>query len=100
VALRDRATDLGAAPQGGRANADPLRPWLRASEYKPLDGIVADTSRKIVREAGATISTKFSEQPQIKEWLGGKGNAAPVTVGPQAAVGGPSAAESSAAPLE
>jgi len=36
-----------------------------------------------MREAGATISTKFSEQPQIKEWLEGKGYGTPVTVGPQ-----------------
>ena len=38
-----------------------------------------------MREAGATISTKFSEQPQVKQWLGGKGYGAPVAVGPQAA---------------
>jgi hypothetical protein len=38
-----------------------------------------------MREAGATISTKFSEQPQIKEWLSGKGYGAPAaTVGTQA----------------
>jgi hypothetical protein len=53
-----------------------------------------------MREAGATISTKFIEQPQIKEWLGGKGHAEPITVGPQAAVGGSTAAESPPAPLE
>ena len=53
-----------------------------------------------MREAGATIATKFSEQPQIKEWLGGIGNAAPNAVGPQAAVDGNATAESSTAPLE
>jgi hypothetical protein len=38
-----------------------------------------------MREAGATISTKFPEQPQIKEWLSGKGHGAPAaTVGTQA----------------
>jgi hypothetical protein len=45
-----------------------------------------------MREAGATISTKFSEQPQVKAWLGGIGNAAP-NVGAQAAVGEPVADE-------
>jgi hypothetical protein len=53
-----------------------------------------------MREAGATISTKFSEQPQIKEWLGGIGHAAPIEVGPQAAVGGSTPAEPPSAPLE
>ncbi len=53
-----------------------------------------------MREAGATIATKFSEQPQIKQWLGGIGNDAPIAVGPQAAVGTPAAEESSSVPLE
>lgn len=52
-----------------------------------------------MREAGATIATKFSEQPQIKEWLGGIGHVAP-TVGPQAAAGAAPSAESATAPLE
>jgi hypothetical protein len=47
---------------------------------------------------GATISTKFSEQPQVKQWLGGKGHAAPITIGPQAAAEQPPSGES--APLE
>jgi hypothetical protein len=38
-----------------------------------------------MREAGATISTKFKEQPQIKEWLGGKGYVDPSEAGTQAA---------------
>ena len=38
-----------------------------------------------MREAGATIATKFSEQPQIKVWLEGKGYGATIDVGPQAA---------------
>ena len=52
-----------------------------------------------MREAGATIATKFSEQPQIKVWLGGIGHAAP-TFGPQAAAGGAPSPESTTAPLE
>jgi hypothetical protein len=39
-----------------------------------------------MREAGATISTKFAEQPQVKSWLGEKGHASAPEAGPQAAV--------------
>lgn len=67
VALRDRATDLGAAPQAGRAGAQQLRPWLQPTEFKPLDGIVADTSRKIVREAGA--QTDIEKARAIYDWI-------------------------------
>jgi hypothetical protein len=38
-----------------------------------------------MREAGATISTKFAEQPQVKTWLGEKGHAVTPGAGPQAA---------------
>jgi len=68
VALRDRATDLGAAaPQAPRASAEQLRPYLRASQYKPLDGVVADTSRKIVRDAGA--QTDVEKAKAIYDWI-------------------------------
>jgi hypothetical protein len=51
-----------------------------------------------MREAGATISTKFSEQPQIKEWLEGKGYGIPVTAGQQAAASDSAAGVASAPP--
>jgi hypothetical protein len=51
-----------------------------------------------MREAGATISTKFSEQPQIKEWLEGKGYGTPVTAGQQAAASDSAAGVASAPP--
>ncbi|MEO8467392.1 MAG: hypothetical protein ABI640_18870 [Gammaproteobacteria bacterium] len=38
-----------------------------------------------MREAGATISTKFADQPQVKSWLGEKGHATTPSAGPQAA---------------
>jgi hypothetical protein len=38
-----------------------------------------------MREAGATISTKFAEQPQVKTWLGEKGHGTAAGAGPQAA---------------
>ena len=38
-----------------------------------------------MREVGATISTKFAEQPQVKDWLGEKDNGTAAAIGPQAA---------------
>lgn len=42
-----------------------------------------------MREVGATISTKFAEQPQVKDWLGEKENGTTAASGPQAAAGIP-----------
>ena len=67
VMLRDRAVDLGADPKAGQASAEQLRPWLKATEYKPLDGVVADTSRKIVREAGA--QSDMEKAKAIYDWI-------------------------------
>jgi hypothetical protein len=52
-----------------------------------------------MREAGATISTKFSEQPQIKEWLEGKGYGTPVPAGQQAAASDSTVGVASAPPV-
>ena len=52
-----------------------------------------------MREAGATIATKFTEQPQIREWLEGKGYGIPSIVGPQASTGESAAGEPAAPPL-
>ena len=43
-----------------------------------------------MREVGATISTKFAEQPQVKDWLGEKENGTTAAIGPQAATEIPS----------
>lgn len=67
VALRDRATDLG-HPQGGRtASAAELRPWLKGSSLKPLDGVVGDAARKITAEAGAR--TDIEKAQAIYDWI-------------------------------
>ena len=87
-------------PDGGTVIQWPVSGYGKSELLRDAEDAVQRAAVVAMREAGATISTKFSEQPQIKEWLGGKGNAAPVTVGPQAAVGGPSAADSSTPPLE
>ena len=52
-----------------------------------------------MREAGATISTKFSEQPQIKEWLEGKGYGTPVPARQQAAASDSTVGVASAPPV-
>jgi transglutaminase-like putative cysteine protease len=67
VALRDRATDLGVAPRAGNASAAELRPWLRATELKPTDGIVGDTARKITASAGAR--TDIEKARAIYDWI-------------------------------
>lgn len=67
VALRDRAADLGAAPGPQRASAEALRPWLRATGNKPLDGIVGDTARQIVHEAGAR--TDLEKAKAVYDWI-------------------------------
>jgi hypothetical protein len=43
-----------------------------------------------MREVGATIATKFAQQPQVKEWLGEKQNGT-IPIGPQATASQPSA---------
>ncbi|MDN4591588.1 transglutaminase [Xenophilus aerolatus] len=67
VALRDRATDLGAAPRGGNATPEQLRAWLRPTEFKPTDGIVGETARKIVADAGAR--TDIEKAKAVYDWI-------------------------------
>lgn len=67
VALRDRATDLGAAPRGGNVTPEQLRAWLRPSASKPVDGIVGETARKIVADAGAR--TDIEKAKAIYDWI-------------------------------
>ncbi|MDM0003094.1 transglutaminase-like domain-containing protein [Variovorax sp. J22P240] len=67
VALRDRATDLGAEARAINASAAELRPWLRATPLKPTDGIVGDTARKITADAGAR--TDMEKAKAIYDWI-------------------------------
>jgi hypothetical protein len=78
----------------------PVSGYGKSELLRDAEDAVQRAAVVAMREAGATISTKFTEQPQIKEWLGGTGHAEPITVGPQAAVGGSAEAESPPAPLE
>jgi len=86
-------------PGGATVIEWPVSGYGKSELLRDPEDAVQRAAVVAMREAGATIATKFSEQPQIKEWLGGIGNAAPIT-GPQAAVDGNATAESSSAPLE
>jgi hypothetical protein len=85
-------------PDGGTVIQWPVSGYGKSELLRDPEDAVQRAAIVAMREAGATISTKFSEQPQVKQWLGGKGYAATSTVGPQAAAGEPAAAEP--APLE
>jgi hypothetical protein len=81
-------------PDGGTVMQWPVSGYGKSELLRDPEDAVQRAAIVAMREAGATIATKFSEQPQMRQWLGGKGNATPVTVGPQAAVGVSAAAES------
>jgi hypothetical protein len=85
-------------PDGGTVMQWPVSGYGKSELLRDAEDAVQRAAVVAMREAGATISTKFSEQPQVKQWLGGKGHAAPVAIGPQAAVGD-SAADPPPAPV-
>jgi hypothetical protein len=86
-------------PNGGTVIQWPVSGYGKSELLRNAEDAVQRAAVVAMREAGATISTKFSEQPQIKQWLGGIGHA-PVTVGPQAAAGGPAPGDSADTPLQ
>ena len=86
-------------PDGATVIEWPVSGYGKSELLRDAEDAVQRAAVVAMREAGATIATKFSEQPQIKEWLGGIANAPPIT-SPQAAVDGNATAESAAAPLE
>jgi hypothetical protein len=72
-------------PDGATVLQWPVSGYGKSELLRDQEDAVQRAAIVAMREAGATISTKFSEQPQIKEWLGGKGYDRAVPVGPQAA---------------
>jgi hypothetical protein len=86
-------------PDGGTVIQWPVSGYGKSELIRDAEDAVQRAAIVAMREAGATISTKFSEQPQVREWLGGKGHGPSVTVGPQAAVE-PAAAQPATAPLQ
>jgi len=87
-------------PNGATVIQWPVSGYGKSELLRDPEDAVQRAAIVAMREAGATISTKFSEQPQVRVWLGGIANGASVTVGPQAAVGEPAAAELAPAPLD
>jgi len=86
-------------PNGGTVVQWPVSGYGKSELLRDAEDAVQRAAIVAMREAGATIATKFVEQPQIKEWLGGIGHA-PVTVGPQAAVGDAAPADPAATPIQ
>jgi hypothetical protein len=86
-------------PNGATVVQWPVSGYGKSELMRDAEDAVQRAAVVAMREAGATISTKFTEQPQIKEWLGGISHA-PVIVGPQAAVGGTAAVEAPPEPVE
>jgi len=86
-------------PSGATIIEWPVSGYGKSELARDAEDAVQRAAVVAMREAGATIATKFSEQPQIKVWLGGIGHAAP-TIGPQAAAGAAPSAEPPTTPLE
>jgi hypothetical protein len=87
-------------PDGSTVLQWPVSGYGKSELIRDQEDAVQRAAIVAMREAGATISTKFSEQPQIKEWLEGKGYGTPVTAGPQAAADSVSAESGNAAPSQ
>jgi hypothetical protein len=87
-------------PDGGTVVQWPVSGYGKSELLRDPKDAVQRAAIVAMREAGATISTKFSDQPQVKQWLGGKGYAAPVTIGPQAAVGDSAPGEAATPPTQ
>lgn len=86
-------------PDGATIIEWPVSGYGKSELQRDAEDAVQRAAVVAMREAGATIATKFSDQPQIKEWLGGIRNAAAITAGPKV-VDGTATAESAAPPLE
>jgi hypothetical protein len=68
-------------PGGATVLQWPVAGYGKSELLRDPEDAVQRAAIVAMREAGATIATKFSQQPQIKEWLEGKGYGTPVTVG-------------------
>ena len=51
--------------------------WLGRGDVKGAE----ESAVTAMREVGATISTKFAQQPQVRTWLGEKQNGTTASVG-------------------
>ena len=63
----------------------PVSGYGKSELHRDPEDAVQRAAIVAMREVGATISTKFAEQPQVKDWLGEKEHGTTAATGPQAA---------------
>lgn len=73
-------------PDGQTVYRWPVSGYGKSELGRDREAAVQRAAIVAMREVGATISTKFAQQPQVKDWLGEKQHGTAPTVGPQAAV--------------
>ena len=73
-------------PDGQTVYRWPVSGYGKSELGRDREAAVQRAAVVAMREVGATISTKFAEQPQVKDWLGEKNHGTAGSIGPQAAV--------------
>jgi len=80
-------------PDGNAIIEWPVSGYGKSELTRDQEDAVQRAAIIAMREVGATISTKFAEQPQVKAWLGERDHGTTAAIGPQAT------AEPSSSPL-
>ncbi len=75
-------------PDGRTIVEWPVSGYGKAELMRNREDAVQRAAIVAMREVGATISTKFADQPQVKQWLEEKEHGATVAIGPQASADG------------
>jgi hypothetical protein len=73
-------------PDGQTVYRWPVSGYGKSELGRDREAAVQRAAVVAMREVGATISTKFAEQPQVKDWLGEKDHGTAAGIGSQAAV--------------
>jgi hypothetical protein len=73
-------------PDGQTVYRWPVSGYGKSELGRDREAAVQRAAVVAMREVGATISTKFAEQPQVKDWLGEKDHGTAASIGSQAAV--------------
>jgi hypothetical protein len=76
-------------PDGTTVYQWPVSGYGKSELSRDPEDAVQRAAIVAMREVGATISTKFAEQPQVKDWLGEKEHGGTAAIGPQAAAEAP-----------
>jgi hypothetical protein len=72
-------------PDGQTVYRWPVSGYGKSELGRDHEAAVQRAAVVAMREVGATISTKFAEQPQVKDWLGEKNHGTAASIGSQAA---------------